>query len=230
MAKPLSGNKLGKAALALMAFAIIAGGALWFAVTWRPDPNAYPVQGVDVSNDQGEIAWPNVEADNVDFAYVKATEGGELRDPRFAENWNGASRAGLRRGAYHDYTLCRLATDQASNFIATVPRDESALPAAISLHFENGCAEKPGRSVVLSELATFIEMVESHTGKPVILLLTHDFEEAYQVSAAIDRPLWLQRYAFPPDFGARPWVMWKANGIRMVDGISGPASWNVVRQ
>jgi lysozyme len=230
MAAPLWGKRLNRGSIFLLGFAVLAGALLYFAMHWQPDRAAYPVQGVDVSNDQGEIAWPNVEADGVDFAYVKATEGAETRDPRFAENWMGASRVGLRRGAYHTYTLCRLASDQATNFIATVPRDAAALPAAVALDFGSDCSERPARSVLLTEVASFIKMVEAHTGKPVLLLLSRAFEDQYQVSSAIDRPLWLKRSAFPPDFGARPWVMWQASKIRRVDGIGGPAHWNAVRQ
>jgi lysozyme len=230
MAAPFRGKGLNRLTIALLGFAMLLGLLFYYAIHWRPDPAAYPVQGVDVSHHQGEISWPAVAADTVDFAYIKATEGGDFRDPRFAANWQGASKAGLRRGAYHFFTLCRLATDQATNFIATVPRDAEALPAAIDLEFGGNCADRPARSVLLGELKAFIEMVEAHTGKPVLLYTTVEFEQFYRVSEAIDRPLWLRRIAFPPDFGARPWVMWQASSFRRVDGISGRVDWNVVRQ
>lgn len=230
MAAPLWGKRLNRMTVWLLGFALLGGALLYFAMQWRPNPSAYPVQGIDVSHHQGEIAWPSVAADSVDFAYIKATEGGDFRDPRFAENWTGASAAGLRRGAYHFFTLCRLASDQASNFIATVPRDPQALPAAVDLEFGGNCAERPSRSVLLAELKMFIAEVEAHTGKPVLIYTTREFEEYYQLTAAIDRPLWLRRIAFPPDFGARPWVMWQASNFRSVDGISGRVDWNVVRQ
>ncbi len=229
MAGPAFGKRLNVLTVCLIAFAATSAALVFGATKWRPDPSAYPVQGIDVSSDQGEISWPSVATDTVDFAYIRATEGADIRDPRFASNWQGASRAGLQYGAYHAYSLCRLASDQASNFISTMVRDASALPTAISLEFENGCTERPDRGVLIGELATFIKMVEAHTGKPVLLMLTSDFEEAYQLSTAIDRSLWLRRVAFPPDFGARPWVIWQASTFRRVDGIDGATHWNVVR-
>ncbi len=228
--KPLFAARLTRSSIVLAAFAFLAGGALVFGTQWRPNAESYPVQGVNVSHNQGTISWPLAAADHVDFAYIKATEGADLKDPRFAENWKGASQAGIRYGAYHYFTLCRLANDQATNFIATVPRDEAALPAAIYLDFDGNCAERPSRSVLLQELKTFIEMVEAHTGKSIILYTTQDFDDFYQVSNAVDRPLWLRRMAFPPDFGARPWAMWQASGMRWVSGITGPVDWNVVRK
>ena len=187
------------------------------------------MQGVDVSEIQGPIAWPTLAAAGADFAYVKATEGADIRDPRFAENWSGTTKAGMKRGAYHRYSLCRLASDQATNYIATVPRDADALPPAIQFDFDGDCAERPARAVVISEIEGFASLVEPHNGKPIVLYLTQDFEDFYQVTHAIDRQTWLRSAAFPPNFGARPWTMWQASRILRVPGISGPANWNVTR-
>jgi lysozyme len=224
------GRRLQRIAHGLAAFALVAGLMLWYAVHWRPSVENYPLQGIDVSHHQGDIAWPTVAAADVDFAYMKATEGADLHDMRFAENWAGARKAGVRRGAYHFFTLCRLASDQATNFIAHVPRDADALPAALDLEFGGNCKQRPSRDVLLTELKTFIQMVEAYSGKPVILYITREFDDYYRVSDAIDRQLWLRRIAFPPDFGARPWVMWQASSIRRVNGISGRVDWNVVRK
>ena len=56
-------------------------GTHWFEPGWR-----YDVLGVDVSHHQGSIDWPTLAQDRVVFAYIKATEGGDFQDPRFAEN------------------------------------------------------------------------------------------------------------------------------------------------
>lgn len=219
-----------KLSLFWLAFAALIGFALWrVAINWRPPTSQYPVHGIDVSHHQGPIHWPTVAAEGTDFAYIKATEGGDFRDPRFADNWREADAAGLRRGAYHFYTLCRLAVDQATNFIATVPRDDNALPPAVDLEFGGNCAARPTREVLIGELAAFVRMIEAHSGKPAILYVTREFDEAYRVSSAIPRSLWLRRMLFPPDYGARPWVMWQASSIRRIEGIEGAVDWNVVR-
>jgi len=49
------------------------------------------------------------------------------------------------------------------------------------------------------------------------------------VSAAIDRPLWLRRLVFQPNFGARPWEMWQVSSFHRLDGIEGRVDWNVLR-
>jgi lysozyme len=214
---------------ALVALAI-AAVLLWtFATRWTPSRTTYPLQGVDISADQGEIDWRKVRADGTDFAYIKASEGADIRDSRFAENWQAAREAGLRRGATHSFTLCRLARDQATNFIATVPREANMLPAVIDLKFDGTCAARPDRKVLLTEIALFIEMVEAHTGKAMILYMTKDFDETYQISSAVDRSLWLRRVFLAPNYGSHPWVIWQANNKKRIDGIAGPVNWNVVQ-
>lgn len=58
------------------------------------------LKGLDVSNWQGVINWPQVKADGYQFAIVKATEGRNIVDADFAANWAGAKAVGLVRGAY----------------------------------------------------------------------------------------------------------------------------------
>lgn len=214
-------------AAGLLVLGLLLG--IW-ALHWHPGMTDYPVQGVDISADNGEIAWPTVEAAGADFAYVKATEGADIADPRFAENWAGTAAAGMRHGAYHTFSLCRLAADQATSFISIVPREKEALPAGLVLDFKGNCTDRPDRAVVLRELKTFIEMVEAHTGKPLILQITREFDDYYMVSDAVDRPLWLRGFLFPPSYGARGWVMWQASTFRRVGGIEGLVDWNVIHQ
>lgn len=57
--------------------------------------------GIDVSKHQGRIDWPTVAQDrNVQFVYIKATEGATLVDKRYEENIK-QSAAVRTRTAYH---------------------------------------------------------------------------------------------------------------------------------
>lgn len=210
--------------------ALVIAAALWaYARRWTPDAQDYPVQGVDVSQANGQIDWKTVRADRAEFAYILASVGSARRDAAFSRNWQDAKAAGLRRGAIHDYSLCQLADDQAANFIATVPREPGALPSVVRLSFDEACPSRPARAVVIGEIERLVKAIEAHVEQPVILSLDPDFEGEYRVSEAIDRPLWLRKSYFPPDFGARAWVMWQASSRRHVDGLTGPANWSVLR-
>jgi lysozyme len=203
---------------------------LWrVAVGWAPSRDEYPEQGIIVDASNGKPIWTTLAATGVDFAYITATEGDKKRDPEFAANLEGVRDAGIRFGALHKFDICRLATDQATLFITTVPRTPNALPEAVSLDYSTTCTSKPDRALILSEVATFLSQIEAHTGIPAVLMIAPDFEKQYRISAAVNRNVWLERTWLLPDYAAKPWVMWTANPSRSVDGIDGRVKWVVVR-
>lgn len=222
--------KLITAAAIIMAGVVLYLIAVQFIRSWTPPRDQYPVQGVSVSETNGAITWPNVKALGADFAYLRATAGSDTRDTAFATNMAGAKQTGLRVGAVHEYDLCRLAQDQATNFVTTVPRDPAMLPPVISFGFSESCTDRPARSLVLAELGTFRNQIESHLGKPALLRITPEFEEMYRLSADVQRTIWLIGNFFPPDYGTKPWVMWQANDYYHIEGIEGPVQWNVIKQ
>ncbi|MDO7835071.1 GH25 family lysozyme [Sphingobium sp. HBC34] len=199
-----------------------------YARAWAPDRDTYPVQGITISSDNGAVEWGTLAAQGADFAYIRAARGSDWRDPAFAANWRGARGAGMRYGALIEFTPCRLASEQATRFITTVPRDNAALPPVIRLAFDARCAARPARDLMLSELNTLVNLVESHAGKPVLLNVTEEFDKAYAIGSGINRTLWLDSNFFPPDYAAKPWVMWTASDMRHIDGVDGPVRWDVV--
>jgi lysozyme len=220
---------LGRFGLMLLLLAGIALGLWHLATQWRPGVGEYPVQGIEVSEAQGEVDWAKARASGVQFAYLDATRGADGRDTRFAGYWEASRSAGLKRGAVHRFTLCQLARDQATNFIAVVPREADELSPAIDFDLDEGCKARPSRAVLLGEVTTFIKMVEAHSEKPVILRVSRTFDADYLLSRAVDRPLWLSSAYLTPNYGERPWVMWRANPRRSVDGMPLATSWSVVR-
>ncbi|MEO1044137.1 MAG: GH25 family lysozyme [Pseudomonadota bacterium] len=228
------GRKSGAARL-MMVMGLLAIGALivWVVIgmarAWTPPRDQYPLQGVTVSADSGPVSWRALAAQQVDFGYIAATSGSDGRDERFIENYRGAREAGIGFAPVHRYSLCRLASDQAENFVTTVPRDDTAMPSAITLEFEEDCPSRPAQSLVMSELITFLNQVENHMGKAAILQVSPEFEAEYGVSSAIGRDVWLTGNYFPPDYATKPWVMWTANDSYRIDGVEQPVAWNVIR-
>ncbi len=219
--------KLGAIWLLLAAVVAII---LWqVAIRWHPVASQYPSQGPTIGTEQGDVHWPTLRAAGADFAYLHATDGDTDRDPTFAAHWAASHEAGVRRGAIHIWEMCRLASDQAANFIATVPDHPDALPPAIIFDFEGNCADRPDLAVFISELATFLSMVEAHSEQPALLYVTREFDAAYELTSRVERSFWLPRRLFKPNFGAVPWIMWEASDIRQVEGVENPVRWNVVR-
>jgi lysozyme len=227
----MAGGNFAKYRLAAIVLAVLLGlFVAWRVIAgWAPSRDEYPVQGIVVNASNGTPTWSTLAATGVDFAYLTATEGDKKRDPSFVSNLEGVREAGIRYGALHIYDICRLASDQATLFITTVPRSAQALPEAVSLDFSTTCTSKPDRALILSEIATFLSQIEAHTGTPAVLMIAPEFEEQYRISGAVDRNVWLERSWLLPDYAARPWVMWTANPSRSIDGIDGRVKWAVVR-
>ncbi|MDI1295358.1 MAG: GH25 family lysozyme, partial [bacterium] len=156
-----------------LALGVALALAIWiYARAWAPSREDYPVQGVTITSDDGTVEWGTLAAQGADFAYIRAAKGADWRDPAFAGNWRGVRAAGMRYGAMLEFSLCRLASDQATRFITTVPRDNAALPPVIRLAFDPRCNARPGRDTVLSELNTLVNLIESHAGKPALINVT----------------------------------------------------------
>ena len=143
----------------------------------RNGPRKHPVHGIDVARFQGDINWRKARRDGVNFAFIKATEGGDLLDPIFKTNWQGAARAGVLRGAYHFYYFCTSASKQAKWFIRNVPRVKGALPPVLDMEwnpFSPTCKKRPPASEVRQSMRTFLNRVERHFGQRPIIYTTRN--------------------------------------------------------
>jgi lysozyme len=214
-------------------FAVVAAIASTTAVAWfawfphyRPALRADESYGIDVSAHQGSIDWEVAARDDIRFAYIKATEGGDHVDRRFAENWDAAGRAGLDRGAYHFFTLCRPGRDQATNFVDATEGRRGELPPALDLEFGGNCRGRPSKESLFAELDAFIEEVESISGRAVTIYVLPDFDERYAVTSHYERERWVRRIPLRP---GGEWDVWQFTGFGHVDGVDGKVDINVRR-
>ena len=216
------------AGFAAAATAVVLGTWLWLFPHYRPGLEAGEVYGVDVSNHQGSIDWRVVAADDVRFAYVKATEGGDFVDKRFEENWRQAGAAGIERGAYHFFTLCRPGEQQARNFLRTTNAVAAGeLPPALDLELGGNCRARPTAEQVNAEIDAFVGLVEQETRQEVTLYVLGNWEDRYPLTPAMSaRPRWVRRIALRP---GGDWTIWQFSGEARVDGVRGPVDLNVMR-
>ncbi|WP_448657910.1 GH25 family lysozyme [Sphingomonas sp. CJ99] len=217
-------------ALFLMLGAVVAGAALiWTAAArWRPASDQFPIQGVAVDASNGPVDWFAARTDAVDFAYVLATTGAGMRDPLFEQHWQQLFDASIRRGAIHRFSPCQAVDEQARLFISTVPRTADALPAILHIDRDPACPQAMARQDLLMSVRTFLSLSERHLGKPMLLSITAEAEDEWQVSAAIERPVMATRRLFIPDYLARPWRIWQASDTRRIAGAKGTVRWLAV--
>lgn len=210
---------------------LLIGAAWWFL--WVPehrptiDQSAGEVHAIDVSNHQGSIAWPAVESDGIGAAMIKATEGDDYLDPRFEENWSQAREAGVRRGAYHFFTLCSPGAAQARNFLKAAPPEDGALAPAVDLELIGSCDQRPSQTQVDAELEDFRRIVEEAWKRPLLVYARGSFTSQYSIGELADNPQWVTNFFLrPSDDG---WAMWQVHYFAKVDGIEGEVDLDVVR-
>lgn len=216
---------------ALLLLVLMGGGWAWWHLRhWQPQRGTYPVQGVEIGATDDTVDWTALKAIGADFAYLDASASVFARDPAFAKHLDGARAAKLQVGAVHRYDPCQPAGPQAANFVTVVPRDAKMLPPAVELdQLADDCPVRVSDQAVESELMTFINQIETHTGKPVLLKITRRFERRYRIATQIDRNLWLVRDRFEPEYAGRPWTLWTANGALANEADDEPVRWVVVQ-
>ncbi len=181
-------------------------------------------EGIDVSHHNGAVEWPRVAATQVSFVYIKATEGVAHVDPRFQANWQGAGQAGLARGAYHFYLLCRPGLAQAANFIRQVEVGAHILPPAVDLEHAHNCAPQGGHAETLAEITAYLAAIEAEYGAVPVIYTTPAFHAEWLAGEGFERhPLWIRRLGAAPDL---PHAIWQYDMRGRVAGIAGPVDLN----
>jgi len=224
----------GVVAAAFAGLVAFAGYETYLLGWWRmnyPSLERFPIQGVDVSHHQGKIDWSKVATDQrISFAYLKATEGGDHKDRRFAENWQALKDTRIARGAYHFFTFCKSGKEQAQNLLSVMPVEAGMLPAAIDLEFGGNCNRRPTLTELAKELDDFVTLLRAADDRAPVFYVTPEFNDAYMKGNAgtfPDHVLWLRDiYGEPAQAVCASWTFWQYAGQGLVDGVTGPVDLN----
>lgn len=196
-----------------------------------PAPGRFAVHGIDAARFQTKINWNRARANGANFAFLKATEGGDLLDPKFKDHWRGAGRAGLWRGAYHFYYFCTEPQVQARWFIRNVPRTPGALPPVLDMEwnpFSPTCTVRPPAGEVQRQMRIWLNMVEAHYGQRPIIYTTVSFYEDANLRNFRGYEFWLRSTARTPAevYPGQPWRFWQYSATGRIDGVRGDVDLN----
>ena len=209
----------------IAAVLVVAGLIQWN----RPGLDRFPVRGIDVSHHQGAIDWSRVGAADVDFAFIKATEGGDHLDTRFEENWSEARKAGVTRGAYHFFTFCTPGDVQADHYLDVVPPSPDVLPPAVDVEFAGNCKSWTSLDDVRRELKVLLVRLEAAWGRSPVLYITSESEGRVISGHFDDYPVWIRSVFFRPGGREPAWLFWQYTDEGEIPGIETPVDLNVYR-
>lgn len=192
-------------------------------------PVSYSIHGIDVSRYQKKIAWRAVKEMNVaniqlQFAFIKATEGQDLTDKQFKANWRQAKRQGITRGAYHFFSPSQDPARQARHFISRVRLTTGDLPPVLDAEV----ASILPVNVYRQKIDAWLDLVEAHYKVKPIIYTNADFYKKYLGPQYNDYPLWVAHYyeKKQPRIN-RPWTFWQHNDRGNVSGIDAKVDFNV---
>ena len=128
------------------------------------------IHGIDISHHQGEIDWVKLGDDKykgnvLHFVIMKATEGSDMLDETFQQNFADARENGFIRGAYHFFSPLSPASKQADFYIKNVKLEPHDLPPVLDVERRG----KYGDDSLRIEVKNWLRIVEEHYGvKPIL--------------------------------------------------------------
>lgn len=229
--------------LYLLVIAVFVSGFYYFfirpyAYRWKPCyglkgygicmPAGYGVHGIDVSHYQGEIDWNMLEKTRqgqfpVEFIFMKATEGGDYPDDRFAENFDSAKVHGFIRGAYHFYNPKTDPDKQADFFIQSVHLESGDLPPVLDI-------EKKSKDIhkLQADLKVWLQRVERHYGVKPIIYASYKFKSRYLNDSVFNSyPYWIAHYYVDSVRYEGDWKFWQHTDVGTLPGIEEKVDLNV---
>lgn len=194
----------------------------------NPNRKAYPIFGIDISHHQGRVEWDKLKTEDVNFIFMKATEGGDYKDSMFLFNWNLAKTLKIKRGAYHYFTFCKNGRDQANNFIEAVKLQKGDLPPVIDLEFGGNCKRNVfNREQLTREIEAFMQVIENNYCEKAIIYTTPDFYKDYISGNFLEHPIWIREVLSKPHLpDNRKWMFWQYR-VDTLQGIDGEVDMNV---
>lgn len=179
------------------------------------------LEGLDVSEYQGQIDWQAVADAGKSFAFIR-TGDGTYRDKMFNTNWLGAKNAGLVVGAYHFLRPGVDGAEQADICVQMAGTGGGQLPITIDV-------ETPSDPDSLASLVlAFANEVVAQTGRSPIIYTAPGFWGSNVSPTGLEQscPLWVANWGvsspnLPSGWGA--WKFWQYTSTGTCPGISGNA-------
>lgn len=171
--------------------------------------------GIDVSHHNGDINWEQVP--DVDFVYIKATEGATYVDPMYLQNIKGAKARNIQVGAYHYFRTTSSVQKQFENYKKNVKKNDIDLIPMVDVEE----CKKWSAIQFQDSLMRFIQLVKSHYGKAPMIYSVNTFYNKYCAPRFNNYHLMIARYGNEEPFikGKGTYTIWQKSQTGKLSGI-----------
>ena len=182
--------------------------------------------GIDVSHHNGKINWEQVP--DVDFVYIKATEGATYVDPMYQQNINGARARKFRVGAYHYFRTTSSVQKQFENYKKHVKKSDINLIPMVDVEE----CKKWSVKQFQDSLMRFVQLVKSHYGKAPMIYSVNTFYNKYCAPRFNNYHLIIGRYGNEKPFikGKGTYTIWQKSQTGKLSGIPKEVDIDVFRK
>ncbi|MCM1183432.1 MAG: glycoside hydrolase family 25 protein [Roseburia sp.] len=193
-------------------------------------------KGIDVSKYQGEIDWPAVKADDIEYAFIRlglrGYESGKLVvDEFFEQNISGANEAGVKAGVYFftQAVTVEEAVEEAAFVVENLAGYEVSYPVVFDVEMivgANGRANNLTMQERTDIAIAFCEAVKAAGYTPMIYGNVKCFTKLLDMTRLEEYEKW---YAFYDNYMYMPYLVscWQYTESGTVDGIKGKVDLNI---
>ena len=208
---------------------VYSASGLWSLAP--PPPPGSVLEGLDVSQWQGPIDWSGVASAGKAFVIMKASEGRDYADPKYATNHAGARAYGIRVGAYHFANPDTTANDailEADSFVQKMAILAGDLNPALDLEQTGGLSTADLQAWV----SAWLNEVYAKVGMRPMIYTSPSFWSSHMgnTQTFADQGytvLWIAHWfvgapTVPANnWGGRGWTFWQYDDCGHVSGITG---------
>lgn len=202
----------------------------WKAIYGEPTyPEGYNVRGIDISHYQTNIKWEklrnaSINNDPVRFVIIKATEGQDLYDDDFNDNFFQAKENDFIRGAYHFFVPGVDPVKQANFYLHQVHLVPGDLPPVLDIEKDG----KLSKRMLQKDVKKWLDIVEEKYGVKPILYTSYKFKKDFLDDPVFNEyPYWIAHYYINKLAYKGDWVMWQHTDCGKVEGIKGFVDCNI---
>ena len=193
------------------------------------------VLGIDVSQFQGNIDWPQVAASGVKFAMIRiggrgtAQEGRLYFDDNFEKNYQGATDAGIAVGGYFfsQATTPEEALEEAGYALELMDGRAFQMPIVCDWEYmEDSRATDLPAAQIMACTKAFCDENAAAGYTPMVYFNQRMIANGFDLEQMADYRFWLAQYDSKMDFPYRV-DMWQYTATGRVPGISGNVDLNL---